>query len=169
MDEVRSFRRTPTLPITNFSGGRRLWIKDEAACPTGTFKDRLGWALARQFERAPIDGLLITCITLGNTLLSVSHFLKATQSDVIQPQLLGLFPLRFADRIIGPDSGGRSCQGSDVLALCESEGALTAEVDLESRFLDENDIERLAREIAPSFLHHRDISYGIGEKAYAPI
>jgi hypothetical protein len=53
--------------------------------------------------------------------------------------------------------------------LCESKGALTAEVDLESRFLNENEIERLAREIAPPFLYHRDISYGIGEKAYAPI
>jgi cysteine synthase len=169
MDQVGSFPRTPLLPVTNSSDGRRLWIKDEAACPTGTFKDRLGWALARQVEHSPVEGLLITCITLGNTLLSVTHFLNTVQSDVIQPQILGLFPLRFADRVIGPDSGGRTCQGSDVLALCESEGALTAEVDLESGFLNESEIERLARGIAPPFLHHRDISYGIGEKAYAPI
>ncbi len=169
MNALGSFPRTPLFKAADSSLGRTLWVKDEAACPTGTFKDRLGWALARQLAREPVEDLLVTCITLGNTLRSVAFFLNKLPSSSIKPRTLGLFPLRFAERIIGPDTHGRTCRGADVMALCEAEGALTAETDLESGYLDESSISRLARSLAAPFLHHRDISYGIGEQAYAPI
>lgn len=169
MNILDSFPRTPLFKVSDVPPGRTLWVKDESACPTGTFKDRLGWALARQSARAPVADLLITCITLGNTLLSVGYFLNNSLASSIKPQILGLFPLRFAQRAIGPDTRGRTCRGADVIAACENEGTLTAVIDLESGFLDEKSIERLARSLAPPFLHHRDISYGIGEQAYKQI
>lgn len=169
MNALGSFPRTPLFKSTDSSSGRALWVKDEAACPTGTFKDRLGWALARQLARSPVEDLLITCITLGNTLRSVAFFLNKLPASSIKPRILGLFPLRFSERIIGPDTHGQVCRGADVIALCEAEGALAAETDLESGYLDEGSISHLARSLAPPFLHHRDISYGIGEQAYAPI
>jgi hypothetical protein len=55
------------------------------------------------------------------------------------------------------------------MRLCEADGALAREVDLESSYLAEPDIKEIARLLVPSFWQHRDITNGIGEAAYVPM
>jgi hypothetical protein len=164
-----TFKKTPLLMCPEPVSGRTLWVKDESKCPTGTFKDRLGWALAKQIEQSSRERLLITCITLGNTLISVSHYRDLLPTESRKPRVLGLFPLGFSGRKIGPDTSGNVCSGGDLIKRCEREGVFAKEVDLDTSFLNEVDIKELAGSLAPEFDHHRDISYGIGEAAYAPI
>jgi len=165
---LTDFPRTPLLRMPEPVEGHIMWVKDESACPTGTFKDRLGWALARQVVGSPIQDLLITCITLGNTLISVAHFLNSVDES-IRPQVLGLLPNGFSQRVLGPDTAGCQCTGADVVRACQAKGAMTVEVDLESAYLSESDIREIGKKCVPSATESRDISYGIGEDAYASI
>jgi hypothetical protein len=166
---TQQFLRTPLHQRPCPELGCTLWIKDESACATGTFKDRLAWALARQEEHHYQDKVLITCITLGNTLMSVSHYLNNSPETAASPQILGFFPEGFSDRKIGPDTHGYIVKGIDVLHACRAKGARTIEVDLTSCRLDQLAIERLSRRYVPDYERHRDITYGIGVPTYAQI
>lgn len=159
-----------SLPITPGRNGWRLWIKDESSNPTGTFKDRLADALVRQLHGNPLGGrLLISCITLANTARSLGYYASCALRSQERPQILGLFPLGFRDREIGPDTAGATITGAQLFKWCSDLGVRCEEVDLQSSHLSESDIRDIAHGLGISFDEHRDISYGIGEKAYAPI
>jgi threonine dehydratase len=159
-----------SFPIAVDRNRWRLWVKDESSNPTGTFKDRLAAGLVRQLHGNSLGNrLMISCITLGNTVRSLGHYVSTALRSQEQPQILGFFPLGFRDCTIGPDTSGDTITGDELLKWCSDLGVRCEEVDLTSRYLDESDIRQLARGLGLIFDEHWDVSYGIGEQAYAPI
>ena len=160
---------TPVMRV-EWPGRSPLWVKDEGRCPTGTFKDRLAWRLAELLEGEDAGpDLLITCITLGNTALSLVTAFNAGLTPARRPQLLGVFPAGFSARRIGPDNHGRSMRGESLLARLEAEGMRCIEYPLDDAYLSASDIANLARGHGLNFARHRDISYGIGVPSYQSI
>lgn len=165
-----SIDRTPLVKIV-MPGGRPVWVKDESACPTGTFKDRLASHAATLFGARGVlnPETVISCITLGNTLVSFAEYLLRRREAANRPQLLGLFPSGFGRRTIGPDTEGRTVTGAAVLEELHGSGAHVLEYPLEAGFLGPEQIEGIARGAGLRFERLIDVSYGIGEPAYEVI
>ena len=51
---------TPCVKI-RWPGRADVWVKDESACPTGNFKDRLAWRLAALLSETARRALLVQC------------------------------------------------------------------------------------------------------------
>lgn len=168
--DIKDFIKTPLKHIQHPKLDLDIWVKDESSDPTGTFKDRLAWALTRQLLRENnLRDVLISCITMGNTVKSIGYYFSKTFKSKDMPQVLGLFPMGFTKRVIGPDSNGTSITGNDLMQYCKEFGVRCIEADLESRYLNAQDIASIARNTGLQFGRHRDISYGIGEEAYSII
>lgn len=171
MIETLSFKKTPLKHIRqNTKLDLDIWVKDESCNPTGTFKDRLAWKLTHQLiQENRKENILISCITMGNTVKSIGYYFSKTFGSQDRPQVLGLFPMGFTKRVIGPDSNHVMITGSDLMQYCKEVGVRCFETDLETRYLTAQDIANIAKNIGLDFGSHRDVSYGIGEEAYSII
>ena len=165
---IFDYKKTPLIRINQQVGKCSVWVKDESKNPTGTFKDRLAWALTRQlWGQSNLNEVLISCITMGNTVKSIGYFFSKLFAENNCPQILGLFPQGFSKRIIGPDSSGKTITGLDLINYCE--GVRCEEIDLETRYLTPEDIKKIAIDFGMKFNVYRDVSYGIGEMCYSVI
>ncbi len=162
----------PPTPLTEVSLGMpfRVLVKDESACPTGTFKDRLGWELARRL-RARTRGpeTLVSSITYGNTAFSIHSGIEAAYESLPRPQEFAVFPMGFGNRQVGPDTSGSVIEGSKIIARLRRAGVICKEVDLAAGVMRATDIADLARGEGLEFTQHIDVSEGISEPCYAPI
>ncbi|MFO0838329.1 MAG: PLP-dependent lyase/thiolase [Phycisphaerae bacterium] len=159
---------TPCVRLP-WPGRDDVWVKDESACPTGTFKDRLAWRLASLISSAARPDFLVTSISLGNTLVSLMAAFEAAFPPDRRPQVAGVFPADFAGRTIGPDNRGHRMKGEAVLAKLGNQGANCIEYDLAAGWLSPHAVADLARDSGMEFSQHRDVSNGIEVPSYQAI
>lgn len=161
---------TPLVRL-QWPGRGDILVKDESHCPTGTFKDRLGWRLVDLLTKEKRRGdLLISCITMGNTARSVAVAVTERFKPQHRPKVLAIFPEGFSARTIGPDNAGHTMQGSDLFQWLDQRGAHAVEHDLARGFLSKNAIASIAEKVGIGFSRHLDVSSGLIEApSYPPI
>jgi len=157
---------TPLRQITLYN--KKIYIKDESFCPTGTFKDRLAIQLIDLASKWTQKKILLSCITMGNTLLSikwvVEEFLKHKNITIC-----GLFPKNFGNRLLGPNSRGKFEYGNYYYSKLNSKKVFCTEVDL-SKYLEISEIRLICEELTSErFDLHIDLSYGLENSGYVEI
>lgn len=157
-------RHGPTRLVRFDHVGRHgpVWVKDESASPTGTFKDRLTVeALARHGA-----GIVFGCISYGNT----AHSFAAAAQNHADVDVVWFAPLGFATWKLGPSTAGTKVLGVELMERLAYLGAHVVEIDLEARYWDDaalrDEAQRLGLLAGRPFLN---VTEGIGYRCYAPI
>lgn len=158
-------RPTPLRKLPRVAGYSAVYIKDESANPTGTFKDRL---VERAVECAP-PGAVIATISYGNTALSMAHHLPRWSSWGART-LLGcvLVPEDLCSWVLGPSTSGRFLRGSDLRRHLEQH-LTVIDLPISAARLSPIDVEALVRRRLPDVEAVKDITEGLERPCYTDI
>jgi hypothetical protein len=157
---------TPIIPFNIYN--KNIYVKDESFCPTGTFKDRLALKLTQFLKDWSGKRILISCITMGNTLASLKWVVDEYFNGY-EITLCGLFPKGFGNRLLGPNSRGKSEFGNFYLKKLTDDNVFCKEVDL-SNYLNVDEIKAICDNITNrKYDIHLDLSYGLDDSGYQDI
>ncbi|MFG1797782.1 PLP-dependent lyase/thiolase [Nocardia sp. NPDC049149] len=122
--------------------GRRVYVKDEAANVTGTFKDRLTATLVRSISEPTLVGL----ISYGNTALSLVNRIKTCPDFGQRVRVLIYVPSDLDSWTLGPTSLGTTVKGTEILSVLSRHDCVRLlPIPADGAFLDDAAIERAAR------------------------
>ena len=154
--------KTPLLELGKIGNHKRVYMKDEAANLTCTFKDRLASAAV---SRCVTDSLFGS-ISYGNTAVSFSRACQQSHCA----EFVAFVPIGFSDWKFGPSTSRKVIWGGDYLRAIRAEGAHVVEVDLGSKFFSDDDL-RIEAEQAGILRGRRfvNVTEGIDVPAYASI
>lgn len=153
---------TPLLPLGTVNGVANVFVKDESAMPTGTFKDRLASAALERFPGHVVLG----SISYGNTALSLARAVHGR----VGCDAVAFLPADFDEWVLGPSTSGRSIRGRDIGDVLRAAGTYVAYVDLETAVLGDAELRAVVDDLG--FRGNRpfvNVSEGLDTRAYAPV
>jgi threonine dehydratase len=166
---------TPLLKLDGFYNVQHLYVKDESANHTGTFKDRLSEHLVNSLAQRIRDGenipkTLICSISYGNTALSLATFVDQLNKQIgaVVCECAAFMPPSLSTRIFGPDSQGNEFRGDELInqlrAMCR-----VIELPLDGKIYGSDDLKCAAANAGIEFTDFIDVTEGLTTPAYVDI